>query len=99
MHDDFRLIMTTAPSNKFPTSILALSIKVANEPPKSLKANMMIAYSSYTKDMHDELPEVYKPMLNHWKRTLFGLSFFYAQLLERKRFGPIGYNSNYDFTI
>lgn len=30
-------MLTSMPSKKFPTSVLALSIKIANEPPRSVK--------------------------------------------------------------
>ena len=44
LHPDFRLIMTSMPSNIFPSSVLAQSIKVSNEPPRGVKQNMMLSY-------------------------------------------------------
>lgn len=86
------------PSHTFPASVLALSVKVANEPPRSVKQNILSAYSLLSTDQHDSLSEC-PAFLPHWRRLLFNLGFFYATLLERKRFGAIGYNSNYDFTV
>lgn len=51
-----------------------------------------------SKEYHDQLDEC-PEYSKHWKRLLFGIGFFYASLLERKRFGPIGYNSQYEFTV
>lgn len=98
LHADFRLILTSMPSRFFPASVLALSIKVANEPPRSVKQNILNAYQLISQEYHDVMPEC-GPFLPHWKRLIFNISFFYATLLERKRFGSIGYNSNYDFTV
>lgn len=33
----------------------------------------------------------------NWKKIVFGICFFHASLLERKKFGALGFNIRYEF--
>lgn len=73
-----------------PIGILDRSIKMTNEPPAGLKANMKRAWMYFPKD------EIEDPKI---KSILFGLCFFHSTVLERRRFGPLGWNMFYPFNI
>ena len=40
-HNEFRIWLTTAPSQVFPTNILMKGIKMTYEPPRGIKSNLM----------------------------------------------------------
>ncbi|PFH38386.1 putative dynein heavy chain [Besnoitia besnoiti] len=93
IHPDFRLCLTSMPSPQFPVSILLNSVKVTNEPPRGLRQNMLRAYVGFD----DEFLENHsKPSV--WKNMLFALCYFHAMLLERRKFGPLGWNVPYEFS-
>jgi len=87
----FRLWLTTNPIETFPLGILQRSIKVVTEPPDGLAANIKSAYNKLSEDILEECPK------QEYKSMIYVLSFFHATIQERKKFGKIGWNVNYDF--
>ena len=86
VHKDFRLWLTSMPCPEFPVSLLQSGIKMTNEPPKGLKANLKNAYFKLN---NDQLNVTKKP--HEYRKLLFSLSFFHAVVQERRLFGPLGW--------
>lgn len=78
------------PSPHFPVSVLQSGIKITNEPPRGIKANIKRSYLETEESWYNKNS---KP--TEFKKLLFSLSLFHAVLLERKKFGAIGWNIPY----
>ena len=91
VNPDFRIFLTTEPTNDFPLSIVSNSIKITTEPPSSLKLNMVQTFSKITDEQIMECPSPY------FKPLVYTLAFFHATIQERQKFGKLGWNVNYDF--
>jgi len=93
INEEYRLWLTSMPSPLFPVPVLQNGIKITNEPPKGLRANLGRTFQDISEDIYEACPQ--KP--GDYKKLLFGLSFFHAVILERRKFGPIGWNIPYEW--
>jgi dynein heavy chain len=64
---------------------------LTNEPPEGMLANLRRSFALFSKeDFEDRDAKV--------KSILFALCHFHSLMLERKKFGPLGYNMKYPFS-
>jgi dynein heavy chain, axonemal len=73
VHPEFRLFLTSMPCSYFPVSVLQNAIKITNEPPKGIKANLIGSMSQLN---DDEISSCKKSQT--YKKLLFSLSCFHA---------------------
>ncbi|NXM38868.1 DYH10 protein, partial [Gymnorhina tibicen] len=88
---DFRLWLTTDPTEGFPVGILQKSLKVVTEPPNGLKLNMRATYFKIPQEALEQCPHP------AFKSLVYVLAFFHAVVQERRKFGKVGWNVPYDF--
>uniref|UniRef100_A0A0X3PBI3 Dynein heavy chain 2 n=1 Tax=Schistocephalus solidus TaxID=70667 RepID=A0A0X3PBI3_SCHSO len=91
-HMEFRLWLSSSPTPAFPISILQAGIKMTTEPPKGLKANMKRLYHIVKEDQFSACTKPEK-----YKKLLFCICFFHSVLIERRKFGMLGWNVRYEF--
>ncbi|XP_013769554.1 dynein heavy chain 6, axonemal [Pundamilia nyererei] len=92
VHENFRLFLSSMPTKVFPVTVLQNSVKVTNEPPKGLRANMRRAFTEITSSFFER-----HILGRQWRKIVFGICFFHAIIQERKKFGPLGWNIRYEF--
>jgi dynein heavy chain len=74
-----------------PSGILQKSLKVVTEPPDGLKLNMKSIISKLTEESLNEYPHpAFKPLV-------YVICFLHAIVLDRRKYGKIGWNVTYDF--
>uniref|UniRef100_G3NCH8 Dynein, axonemal, heavy chain 9 n=1 Tax=Gasterosteus aculeatus aculeatus TaxID=481459 RepID=G3NCH8_GASAC len=96
-HDNFRVFVSAEPSSTpeghiIPQGILENSIKITNEPPTGMHANLHKALDNFTQDTLEMCARE-----NEFKSILFALCYFHAVVAERRKFGPQGWNRSYPF--
>ncbi|NXS46386.1 DYH9 protein, partial [Balaeniceps rex] len=96
-HQDFRVFISAEPapspdSHIIPHGILENSIKITNEAPTGMHANLHKALDNFNQDTLEMCTRE-----NEFKSILFALCYFHALVAERRKFGPQGWNHSYPF--
>uniref|UniRef100_A0A8C9LLA4 Dynein beta chain, ciliary-like n=1 Tax=Piliocolobus tephrosceles TaxID=591936 RepID=A0A8C9LLA4_9PRIM len=91
-HPNFRCFLTSEVSTNVPISILERSIKLTNEAPTGFKENLKRAFTFFSPDDYEE-----KDLRT--KNILFSLCYFHSIIVERAKFGSIGFNIKYPFSL
>jgi dynein heavy chain len=89
---NFRLWITCEPHEDFPISLLQMSIKVTNEPPRGMKAGLLRSYNSVV-----DAERLGRVETKEWRDLVFGLCFLHSTVQERRKFGPVGWCIPYEF--
>ncbi|TMS09367.1 Dynein heavy chain 11, axonemal [Larimichthys crocea] len=96
-HPDYRVFMSAEPASTpqehiIPQGILENAIKITNEPPTGMLANLHAALDNFDQDILDQCSRE-----QEFKTILFSLCYFHACVAERRKFGPQGWNRKYPF--
>ena len=92
VHPDFRLLLSSEPVDHIPSTLLQASTKLVQEPPSGLRANMSRAYAHYADEPWEQST---KPQEYH--AIVFSMCYFHSVMVERVKFGAIGWNRRYPF--
>uniref|UniRef100_A0A8C4HI55 Dynein, axonemal, heavy polypeptide 9 like n=1 Tax=Dicentrarchus labrax TaxID=13489 RepID=A0A8C4HI55_DICLA len=96
-HPDYRVFMSAEPAptpqeHIIPQGIMENAIKITNEPPTGMLANLHAALDNFDQDILDQCSRE-----QEFKTILFSLCYFHACVAERRKFGPQGWNRKYPF--
>ncbi|XP_048881302.1 dynein axonemal heavy chain 11 isoform X2 [Brienomyrus brachyistius] len=97
-HPDYRVFISAEPAGTpeehiIPQGILENAIKITNEPPSGLQANLHAALCSFSQETLEMCSRE-----REFSGILFSLCFFHACVTERRKFGPLGWNHAYPFS-
>jgi dynein heavy chain len=88
-HPGFRLFLSAEPSRSIPYSIIERSYKITSQPPSGMRANLKQALQQVKDEFDDKDAKI--------KIILFKICYFHASVLERTRYGSVGWTKPYSF--
>mmetsp|Transcript_14200 Transcript_14200/g.2292 ORF Transcript_14200/g.2292 Transcript_14200/m.2292 type:complete len:216 (-) Transcript_14200:1131-1778(-) len=94
IEDEFRLWLTCEPRDSFPIGLLQMAIKVTMEAPKGVKAGLERTFSTVIDNDYLE-----KHDSDKWRKYSFVVCFMHSVVIERRKFGPLGWCIPYEFNV
>ncbi|XP_069504355.1 dynein axonemal heavy chain 11 [Ambystoma mexicanum] len=96
-HNDYRVFISAEPASTpeehiIPQGILENSVKITNEPPTGMLANLHAALYNFDQNTLEMGTREHE-----FKSILFSLCYFHACVAGRMKFGPQGWNRRYPF--
>jgi len=97
-HENLRVFLSAEPAGDpayhvIPISMLQSAIKITNEPPTGMQANILRAMDNFSQETFERSSKE-----QEFKSIIFELCYFHAVVLERKKFGTQGWNKPYPFS-
>ncbi|XP_054847065.1 dynein axonemal heavy chain 11 [Eublepharis macularius] len=98
-HSDYRVFISAEPAptpeeHIIPQGILENSIKIINEPPTGILANLHAALYNFDQDTLELCARE-----QEFKSIFFSLCYFHTCVGGRRKFGPQGWNRRYPFNV
>ncbi|CAK1583483.1 unnamed protein product [Parnassius mnemosyne] len=96
---EYRLFLSAEPAadaafHIIPQGILESAIKITNEPPIGMWANLHKSLDNFSQETLEMCSKEAE-----FKSILFALCYFHAVVAERRKFGPQGWNRTYPFNF
>ncbi len=95
-NDGFRLWLTSMPTKSFSVTVLQNSLKVTTEAPRGVNNNISQTFADVSSAIFNPGFETID-QTRAYRRLLFGLAAFHAVVLERRKFGSLGFNIPYEW--
>uniref|UniRef100_A0A670JQ67 Dynein axonemal heavy chain 11 n=1 Tax=Podarcis muralis TaxID=64176 RepID=A0A670JQ67_PODMU len=98
-HPDYRVFISAEPApspeeHVIPQGILENSLKIINEPPTGMLANLHAALYNFDQDTLELCTRE-----QEFKSIFFSLCYFHTCVAGRLKFGPQGWNRRYPFNV
>lgn len=90
---NFRLWITCEADNDFPLGLLQMAIKNSFVPPKGLQAGLSRTFNT---QVSTDFLERVEPV-DKWVNVVFATCFMHSIVLERRKFGALGFTVPYEF--
>jgi dynein heavy chain len=92
LHPKFRLVLTSQITSEIPSILISNTVKVSTQATNGFRSTLLRILANFSADTINELEA---PTRVIW----FSLCIFHAVIMERQKFGAVGYNKTYPFSI